>query len=141
MADYFVSGLIFIVGSGVAIHYFLMANAITKAHYWVRLAVTSAASCGAGMAACGLFGEPGMGMLFSLGALTFVTAVQLETWRCGAYVSEAFRRAAEIREMNEARTRQILYGIKEPMRDMRDLLTPSGFDSLLELEAKEKERP
>lgn len=140
MSDYIVSALLVIVGAAVAIHYFLMANALTKAQAWVKLAIPAAASSGAGMAACGLFAAVGEGLIFAMMALTFVTAVQLETWRCGAYVSDVFRRAAEVREKSEARTRQILYGIKEPMHDMRDILTPSGFDLLQEIEAKEKAR-
>ena len=130
MADYLVSFALFVVGVGVFMHYHLMANAITKSAAWVKFAVTAASSSGVGMAACGVLGEREAGLLFGLATSAFVLMVDLETWRCGQYVSETLRKAFEVREAHANRTRQIIYNIREPLRDLSDILTQSGTDEV-----------
>lgn len=90
---------IFIAGAAIAGHYFLMANHMQRAPHSVKaLALPALTACGVGMAACAFSGAVHMGLLFGTLASGLMVFVNLAAWAAGAYVSEQFERAAQVRE-------------------------------------------
>lgn len=90
---------LFIAGAAIAGHYLLMANFMQRAPHSVKaVALPALTASGVGMAACAFSGAVHMGLLFGTLASGLMVFVNLAAWAAGAYVSEQFERAAEVRE-------------------------------------------
>lgn len=89
---------LFLAGALIAGHYLLMANFMRRAPHAVKaVALPVLTASGVGMAACAFSGAVHMGLLFGTLAAGLMVAVNLAAWVAGAYVSDQFERAAEVR--------------------------------------------
>ena len=90
---------LFLAGALIAGHYLLMANFMQRAPHSIKaLALPALTASGVGMAACAFSGAVHMGLIFGTVASGLMVFVNLAAWAAGAYVSEQFERAAEVRE-------------------------------------------
>jgi len=88
-------------GSGVAIaaHYMLMANFMKRAPHAIKaVALPAITASGVGMAVCSVIGEVHLGLIGGTIAAWLMVFVNLSAWAAGAYVSDKFEKAAQIRE-------------------------------------------
>lgn len=89
---------LFVTGVLIAGHYLLMANFMQRAPHFVKaVALPVLTASGVGMVACAFSGALSMGLIFGSLAAGFMVAVNVAAWSAGAYVSEQFDRAAEVR--------------------------------------------
>jgi hypothetical protein len=99
VADAAVRVLLFVGGLAIAVHYLLMANFMARAPHSIKaIALPAITASGVGMAACALSGALHMGLLFGTLAAGVMVGVNLAAWAAGAYVSNQFQRAAEVRD-------------------------------------------
>lgn len=94
-----VCAVLVVTGLGVAVHFHLMANFLTKAPKWIPfvLAFTSAVG-GIGMIISGLFGGLLYALLFSLAANIGILSVIFALWFYGVEVSKEFARVIYFRQ-------------------------------------------
>ena len=123
-------------GFGVAAHYHLMSNFITRAPHVVRAVLLPVATAGGvGMIACATTGNMLGGLLSSGVAVSAVILVNLAAWGAGMHASQAFEAAAQAADQHVGRTRQIVRNIADRADgvgrgvDMLDLpiVTPNGW--------------
>jgi cytochrome c oxidase assembly factor CtaG len=94
--------MMIVCGLAVSIHYFLVANFVTKAPKWVKIIVLPmCVGAGLGMVYCAIKSRTDVGLFFSLWGLTSVMVVHLEAWRRGYCISRQFSKTYKPKAINE----------------------------------------
>lgn len=128
--------LMLAAGFGIAAHYHLMANFITRAPHFVRAFLLPVATAGGvGMIACAVTGNLLGGLLASEIAVSAVILVNLAAWDAGMHASAAFEAAARAADKHMGRTRQMVRAMASDADgvgnglDFRELpvITPNGW--------------
>lgn len=132
------SGLLVVSGVGVAVHYHLMASFMRRAPLWVKyFALPVATFGGVGMVFCGISGSYLGGAMAATVAMASVVAINLAAWSNGAHVSVLFERQAQERDL--LKVKGLMREFREEVEDVRDLLTDSGLQELVEHERRARE--
>lgn len=136
--------LMLVAGLGIAAHYHLMANFITRAPHFVRAVLLPVATAGGvGMIACAATGNLIGGLVATEIAVSAVILVNLAAWDAGMHASAAFEAAAKAADEHMHRTRQMVRVIADSADgvgkglDLLDLpiVTPNGW---LEVDASDQ---
>lgn len=141
-SDLVIRVLAFVIGFWKAGHYFVGANQLKKAPHWVKTVLFPSLVAGhIGMCFAAVMYGSGVVMLVGAALWVLLSIKDFFIWRAGAYMSDVLDRQQSMKEQLRQAYNLHKDGILTPWENVKDLVTPSGFNEMAEAEQrKERER-
>lgn len=140
-SDLVIRVVAFLTGLWNAGHYFSGANQLRKAAHWEKLILFPALVAGnVGVCFAAVFGGSGVVVLVCAAMYYIHSIKDTVIWRAGAYMSDVLDKRQRMKEQLRQAYNLHKDGIMTPWENVKDLVTPSGFNEVPQSEPKEKER-